>query len=543
MSFSLENPKASTTNTKMSKERQMLTSENITLGPIVGAVTDTTARIMVELPISYISLKVRLVSIKKTLITVPCDNETEKSGGLFNWFSSKSSTKQKYSRTLGNEIVEVTIPLVEANKPYVVTFDNLKPNTRYQFGFHDPWLAEEQVECFVHTLKKDNIDPIKFAVVSCNFPTRVKPEESLWNSLLQRIKEADEGDDRISMLLHTGDEIYADYDIDKAGYEYKGSVHDKCLTLVKEKGLENITQDDIETMKDWCRELYRRVWGEGVQRKVMAMVPNYMVADDHEYINNVSFDPINSDPTTPEHFVIKIQREIYREYQVQLREDISQPINHRNTHEGYVLDQLHKHIHWLWLDLRVGSVFSDDKSKPMLGTTQWKMVTDWFEQNQNSEVKTLFLVIPVPLFFLSECVCEHLLKFSDNITDLKDLQDQWTTRQHEAEQLELIRLMEQWKKGKPNREVVVLSGDLHCGLNSSLYDKDGKLVCRQLTSSGITNEPAPFFATLGMRVLSSVSDKICDDYNFVHHSWVTKQNYGIVGVSENNRIDLQLKSK
>merc|ERR1712113_986496 len=73
-----------------------------------------------------------------------------------------------------------------------------------------------------------------------------------------------------------------------------------------------------------------------------------------------------------------------------------------------------------------------------------------------------------------------------------------------------------WKHRSLGRELLVLSGDLHTGVNTEIY-KDGKPAFWQMVTSSIGNtEYGWMLLNLGKRVINSMEDRNDHKWSFHH---------------------------
>merc|ERR1712060_836454 len=94
-------------------------------------------------------------------------------------------------------------------------------------------------------------------------------------------------------------------------------------------------------------------------------------------------------------------------------------------------------------------------------------------------------------------------------------------------------LLLSWKHRAAGRDLLVLSGDLHTGVNTEIY-KDGKFAYWQMVTSSIGNtEHGWMLLNLGGKFLNSAEDKNNHTWSFRHSPWVHQRNFGLMSLSTN----------
>jgi len=94
-----------------------------------------------------------------------------------------------------------------------------------------------------------------------------------------------------------------------------------------------------------------------------------------------------------------------------------------------------------------------------------------------------------------------------------------------------------WKKAEEGRDVLILGGDLHFGVESNIMDKDGNVVLKQVITSAISNKPPPSLMSCLLRTfcMSSCCDATGGDYTFRHTSKKYTWNYTEIKISASNK--------
>jgi phosphodiesterase/alkaline phosphatase D-like protein len=430
---------------------------HMTIGPVVGKVTDTTARVLVE---ADADAAVRCVLIDPT--------ETRH---------------------------EVALAL-RGGRPAVFAFQGLAPETPYSVTFQGLEARVGRVMTLPSAARALNL-----AVVSCNFTTQ-RGETDLWEDLFTRYVAT--GD--VQVVLHLGDQVYGDSAFAEAMYLLDGSA---TPTRTQERKILQL-----------YRRLYAWSWNHPSTRAVLANASNLMIWDDHEIRDDWGSRSTDRDPATPDFAIGRLARRVYREYQRQLWDDFDTDVD---APGGQLEDHAHRfgEIGVLFVDQRTARSFEHDPTRPYLGTPQWERVTQSLAGGVLSNVRALLVVTSVPLAYLGAGAS------SAGAAIVDDLMDHWAFRDHQKEQIEMLRALRQWKAGGSGREVLVLGGDVHVGGHTEIKHQ-GNLIYRQLITSPITNRPPGLLAFLGVRALMLGEERLGMDYSFRHFDFTHRRNFGVV---------------
>jgi hypothetical protein len=444
----------------------------IVLGPVIGKVTDTTARVLIEVDSDC---------------SVSC--------------IAKSS---------GGGAAATQMLAFKNGEPLAFQLSGLQPSTEYHIDFQGVTNAAERTGRL--RTYSSSPDRMNIAAVSCNF-TICRETTDLWSDLRDRyIKPG-----HIDMILHIGDQIYGDQAFAQALLILNG----------KTKG----TKAQEAQIMDLYKWLYRHTWNYGPTQEVLSSVPNLMIWDDHDIRDDWGSRSTDYDPQSGEFYVGTLARTVYRQYQRQLWDDQYQPSQPPTS--GFE-HHFHKwgSIGVLFLDQRGGRSFQRDATKPYLGTSQWAELTKALAPGGLfSAVRALVVVTSVPLAYLSS----NLTVLGSNvINDLMDHWSYGPHRKEQIELIRALRRWKE-DSTAGRRELLVVGGDVHVGGHTQIKYHD-KVIFQQLITSPITNNPPKWFEFYGIRLLSESQENLGDSYSFEHHNYTNRRNYGIivVGVPEPN---------
>jgi hypothetical protein len=493
---------------------------------MLGAVTQNSARVMIETNRAVNGLK---VIIKYMGPRSNVRGWRDKVQVIFKQQQEYTSDELDIK-----EQDQVLVINTNAARPTVFHVDNLRSNSVYSLAFDRTQLEHPDQDksrpyCNIVTLPKhSNLRSLRTMVVSCNFlgPFKKKKHDHRYqkNSLWEKIYN-DQIKDKyyLDMVFHIGDQVYTDNNLALV------KPHEKCKAIIGERKVSELSTDDFDAIREEMRKMYRQTWGFKYMRRVTSSVCNYMIWDDHEIRDNYGSREDDTNHDSVQFFLATICRETYWEYQRGLREDVIDYNSVWNRHEGYFV--VNKPVGALLFDSRCGRSFLRDADAesggyPYYGREQWKDVESWMAGQgplNDPEIIVLFVIFTVPLAFISH-------RLTNNLSgSVEDLNDHLSHPKHQAEQLKALNMIYDWKMRVENRQVILLGGDAHIGGYTDIR-KDGHFFCRQLTTSPVSNPPAPWFVKAGIRMLLRSSDQIGNSWSYHHHKWIGKRNAAILDV-------------
>ena len=407
----------------------------VTLGPIIGKVTQTTARVLVE-------------------------------------FSNGGTERLSLEAPNGTMIYSEakTYPY----RPAVFKYSGLEPNTTYKVGTD----RQLKVEKSSFTTFGNQTIPSRFAFVSCNDQRdhyMVKDNANLWKDLSNRTQNRE-----IDYLLHLGDQIYADFEFAKA------------IQII-----ENLDSKDWDSVKEHIRESYRMLYrvnfGSTYQAQAMANAPNLMILDDHEIANNWGWLKDDAREETAVGYVGRQGQWVYYEYQRQLWEDI-------DFDNIYDIDtEYHTHIigdiGLFFLDLRGRRSWhtniNNENLPSYLGARQIIALNEALEPEKGLFANCTFTMVltPIPVGIYEEDLLQFL-EFVEKIIGKAFSVERWRYK-HQLETALFLQTLGNWKRGRKDRELVLVGGDVHHSGFMTFYNRDSKeddfeMQFHQLMTSGIT---------------------------------------------------------
>jgi phosphodiesterase/alkaline phosphatase D-like protein len=459
----------------------------IVCGPIIGTVTDSTARILIEV-----------------------DQDCEI---IMKLYSNDNTYKVK--KSLMGKI------------PTIFKFEDLKSNTKHFVGFDHQVCYENKYLANISSSFKtlsDDLTNTKFAVISCNAISKelqTNKEYSLWKHLSENI-------DKYDYALHLGDQVYLDWG---EWFGDEENVYQKVKKL-----LHNADPDSFDKYSDEVRGLirseYLRTFNYEYVARVYRNIPNFMIFDDHEFYDNFAFFEINDETQSSkiDRFFAKHARWYYYAYQKQLWEDIDFPD----------FKTVKKEYHYMTIN-QVGLFFVDRRGcrywhknpgdQLKLGSEQWQDLENCFKKGgtfDKQNIKTVFLVTTTPIVLMAHSVVLEIYGMTQ-----KEIYEQWSYDCPE-EQVRLLKLMKEFREAT-NKEVVLVSGDVHMAGCTDIYHND-KFVYKQFIASGIMQRSLTAYQVKMANFAFDFKENLDGGFSFNHKNFTPHNNYGIIDVYDDNSI-------
>ena len=473
-------------------------------GPIIGHVTSTTAFILLEIDESIDFLSCILQEV---------------------------STTAKESEGKVHAVQEN----VQKRRPRVFQFGDLQEETTYDI------LVTAVTQSPVGRLRTLPLDvnKINIAVVSCN-KYRFQPKIcNMWERMWGRIQNAE---DDVHILLHVGDNVYIDgetFDNSSNRKLREDALFDPKQTdqsspyIHARKLLRHLPPDEWDSQKGAVLELYRNEYRETFNQKytklVLSHVSNLMILDDHDVRDDFGLMPEDSEPDSVEFFLGTLAVRVYHEYGRQLWDPAAVVTpDDAFINEFFCLTfgpvgviMLESRTVW---SINKGRRQQDDVS--FYGEPQMKSLFGCL--HGHPEVNVWCVSYALPLIFLHQRITKIL-------TSNVDRADDYTGHINYKHRHELEIILEEfknWKSSAPNRELFILSGDVHVAGFTDIYHrtpgvKGQQLLCRQITSSPINNEVPGDGLFLALKAGLHFADN-SETFTFKHYNWVASCNYAVL---------------
>jgi len=285
---------------------------------------------------------------------------------------------------------------------------------------------------------------------------------------------------------------------------------------VKEKVLQEATEE--------LRGAYRYCWGLPTTRAVLCKASHLMIWSDNDVANDFT-ELEHSDGCqlySPE--LILAGMNVYTEYQRQLwSPECEGEIKHSHQPESKeteesMMEEWHFHVYG-----KIG-VFLADMRGNRISTKGEKRSGNICSDEQKEALLTAFdtaglmcMIVASEIPFVSDA--------SANVQTLarkfKFLEGHWAHEQKFCTWL--YELCFDWKAARKGREVILIGGDIHCGLVHELKDSVTDQVIRSITTSPITNHVCPYYFPL--------EGTFNDRFSYTAKHFPDQRNFAVLDVS------------
>ncbi len=464
---------------------------NLVTGPIVGVVDESNYRVLVEVDAA------QPLSVSLTDLDAPKSPRVSLAAQATAW------------------------------RPLAVPLTGLIPGHRYSVTLTN--LPGQPVATFRAI---DASRRLRIGVVSCN-DVGYRPKsaaDDVWSDLAAAV-EADE----LDLVIHCGDQIYAD-DVYRDANEYPDD-------------------DPLERVAVWFRNRYRETWRRPTTRRVLARVPNLMMWDDHEVVDDFGDLPEHRDgaaqaakPAARKRIrrarqVAETAWNVCREYQGALHGGSPPGAPFGHEAHGHVFGPVAVFL----LDARGGRAFQRDARYPYLSSAQWNTLSRFLSKSAK-DARALVLVSPTPVVFLGP-------EWTDAHEGLPiwpdDLRGHWSYKEFAKEQRLLLQALDSWRQLAPGRQVLIVGGDVHVGHKSTIYkvEKNGakRAIMQQLVASSISYrflEGTEFWA-FGSLLKNPEKGMLWNGaFRWEHGDLIWDHNFGVATITLGKKpsIELQLRT-
>jgi len=453
---------------------------NLSVGPVMGEVTNTMAIIMLEVK-----------DTQNNKVEITCD------------IYKKGSNTKEHSQT-------ALLPF-QTPRSFVFSEDlgsALEPDTEYVAVFNG-LKKEDAAKTFALFKTKPNpedIETFKILAFSCDRPDRLLlGQKNPWYELARKTYNTD-------VVLHLGDQVYN-----------KGEDNDNTQQLFGEE-YEALNDKEKVKMKKRAkavlRKKYRETWNKNMTRSSLQQGCHLMIWSDNDVANDfTTLKDQDGNQAYPPAF-LQCGIEVYRHYQRILWDtEIAQGSVMPEDDEYF--NEFHSHIYGpigiFLMDMRGNRITGDGvqmSENPLVSEAQWEAVEEFF---QNESLKVIILASEIPF------VGDDPETIKEKAEKVDFLKDHWPYNTEDL--LRLLDLCFDWKsQDEDGREVLLLGGDIHCGVSSVIRDKNTDLTINHLTTSPVTNHVCKFFPDL--------HGDINDRYSYDHIALgINQRNYAEIAIT------------
>jgi hypothetical protein len=343
---------------------------------------------------------------------------------------------------------------------------------------------------------------LTFGFGSCNRPflatregTVVRaPAAALYPAMCDDLKSQ-----AADFLLLAGDQIYSD----------------ELAPVSVENGLSG--DEDHPPSYEEALAAYRRVsrgfLGEAGFRRLREEFPTYCIWDDHD-IFNCWGSRLAKSPR--DHRLFEAACRAYGEYQHTRNPGgrIGPPPYHYTFRRG--------DVGFLALDLRGAR---DYERGQLLGHAQWQAIQEYLAGEDAATIHTLFVVASIPIAHVSRwmaLLCDHLPGNNGNV-----VRDRWCSSAFIKGRDALLEALFRWQTGERYRQVILLSGDVHCASAFTIRQRSGRGRIEQFTSSALTT-PDPLSQRTINRIAVRWPNAFERRFRFRRHLLTFWNNFGLV---------------
>eukprot|EP00429_Kryptoperidinium_foliaceum_P057685 CAMPEP_0176099954 /NCGR_PEP_ID=MMETSP0120_2-20121206/50132_1 /TAXON_ID=160619 /ORGANISM="Kryptoperidinium foliaceum, Strain CCMP 1326" /LENGTH=471 /DNA_ID=CAMNT_0017433997 /DNA_START=30 /DNA_END=1445 /DNA_ORIENTATION=- len=468
-----------------------MTPEALVLcGPVIGKVTDTSANILLE-----VDGKAEIVCIA-----------TPAAGG-----TSVSVAK-----------------MLTARSPAIFRLQGLLPETAYDITFSGIAVAHmrllQERGCKVRTFPPfDCMKSLRIIAVSCDYPTRLLDDGATnpWANVASLCKSGD-----CDVMLHLGDQVYTweNGRMLAAQAKMEGIRRDFTTPEVAQRMELNASRE--------LQESYNFTWSLPEQASALAHSSHLMIWSDNDVTNDFTVlrKPDGSQEYSAEFLTVAMQ--VYRIYQRSLWDPSAIDVDLASFQKQSELKEWHFHTYGpcgiFFIDMRGNRINADGKLvdglPPLMSEAQRVAIVEAFD---TPGLKAMLLCAEIP--FLGPDPVE----VQEGAKKLPFLKDHWPYNLDELKFL--LDLCFDFKAKEDGREVLLLGGDIHVGVDSSVTDSATGLTIRQITTSPITNSASVFHCPL--------EGVIGDRYSYKHTPYPSKRNFctidmGFEGGKATAKVDL-----
>lgn len=275
---------------------------------------------------------------------------------------------------------------------------------------------------------------------------------SIYPRIRQLVRERD-----VAFAMWLGDQVYSDA-VSEAS--------------VRERMSRDPSVSD-DALVGTYRHLYRGFFNESGFRALCEAVPAYLMWDDHDI-----FDGWGSllDHTEFDERVYRAAERAFVEYQ-HLRNPGGELAAQAPFGYSFWRGDVGFHVP----DLRGERDFNDRR---VMGDEGWARLDAFLEEATDRGVPTVFLGVSVPVVHASPALMTALERA--RLSYGRDVRDRWSVPHFAAERTKLVERLFAWQSAAANRQVIVLSGDVHVGAAFSVRPRNGRGQFAQWTSSALS---------------------------------------------------------
>lgn len=164
-----------------------------------------------------------------------------------------------------------------------------------------------------------------------------------------------------------------------------------------------------------------------------------------------------------------------------------------------------------------------------LGEEQWRELEGWLDGEEADRVTTLFVVVVMPVAHAARWFVRALEHLPVRVASA--VRDRWCSSYFTGERDRLLAALRAWRARRPQRQVILLSGDVHAASAFTIRERDGGGLIHQLTSSALAS-PIEAVARVLSRIATRGGGLLEPDLTVQRHFQCFANNYGLVHVRQ-----------
>jgi alkaline phosphatase D len=346
----------------------------------------------------------------------------------------------------------------------------LEPSTRYRFRVtrdsDDTHVGEGGFETAPASIGSAP-DRFAIAVMSCHQPFDDAGEyEPTGLRMLQCLESAFE-QYSVKRILFIGDQMYADYPVPLSLFD------PEYFARVAPPGTSSIFECSPEQVRKLYQRRFRVFLGVEALARLLARYPCGMVPDDHELIDNFGAAPAHSSP----------KWQAIREGALAACFDYEGLRFHRRASPRPSMHFSFEYgpVAGFVMDLRSGKWATEERTQ-IYSEAQHADLEKFL--SAHAHLPIVMLALSVPLVHLPDwlaAVGGYL------IGEHSDAADRWSFPRAMADRARLVRLLRAHRERHPQQTLLLLGGDVHCGVLSEISFTDELVLGNQLVSSAVSN--------------------------------------------------------
>lgn len=350
---------------------------------------------------------------------------------------------------------------------------SLRPNTNYVCRLYTVTRALVGTARFTTAPAglADSPSRVVLAAVSCHLPFDDRGDihpraERLLSVACPLLRQMD-----VKRVIMMGDQVYGDLP------ERCSLFDDNYFASVGPPGRTSL----FECSRSEVRQLYQRrhriFWSGETIRELQQTFPCYLVADDHEIVDNFG--------SAPEHRSSKYEAIAQGAFDAYFDYQASRTLGPRGTRvRGFESSFDYGSLATFVLDLRSERTATEEEIE-ILSDRQLLKLTQFLAAHHSSHV--LCIVTSVPFLHVPDWFVHVGVKFASSDGDIAD---RWSHPKARRSRNALLRVLREHQRSCPRQRLVFLGGDVHIGMVGKLDWGPGITPSYQLVSSAFSNAKA-----------------------------------------------------